>query len=235
MSLSINGISDTEDVLRQGEAAWDQDHAVFSKLKIMRRGYEFKKEGNPKYREACAAAAPLIAKGKDRSDADEFFLATILKQLFYAGALSTYLKYTHPSTAAEKLGVDDTIKRLIQAGVGIPSMEDWLQIFDKVENKANTEELEQEQQEQEEEDADLEADDPNKDASKAERHSASRRLVVKKGDLKDKNDKNGNGKGGDSRPKKGEPSRTAPKDVPVPPKPAAPKNGAPKDRGHKQQ
>ena len=87
----------------------------------------------------------------------------------------------HPSTAAEKLGVDDTIKRLIQAGVGIPSMEDWLQIFDKVENKANTEELEQEQQEQEEEDADLEADDPNKDASKAERHSASRRLVGEEG------------------------------------------------------
>ena len=51
--------------------------------------------------------------------------------MFYKDSLATLLAHHHPSTGPLRLAKPDLIQRVIQANAGLPTMDQWLNIYDQ--------------------------------------------------------------------------------------------------------
>ena len=144
------------------------DHELkrFQELKVMRPGFEEKKQGNPKLQAAREQAAPLFAKGTNLSDAEKKLLSTLYDEMYYRDALTKLLEHHHPSTSIARLNKQETISKIIQAQIGFPAIYQWVEIFDKTAPPA---------QEHDDDDKD---DDQDEDLSKARRHDRNRTTTV---------------------------------------------------------
>ncbi len=97
----------------------------------MRAGYEEDKEGNPKLLELRQQAAPLIALGSDIQGAERKLLAECYDKAFNKPALEALLVVKHPHFTGQKLNKMQVIGKLIDAGVGFPTIQEWTRCMEK--------------------------------------------------------------------------------------------------------
>lgn len=135
---------------------WELDYKAFIQHRVMKPGYEEKRDGNPALEEIRKLAAPIFARGAAINTAEKATLAKFYNTLYYKEPLAKMLQVAHPSTKAMRLTKDDIIARIIQSNLGFPTIDGWLTIF------AQGEKLDDEGSDD---------DDGKGDLSKAARHS----------------------------------------------------------------
>ncbi len=173
-----SGVQEAE--VKRLDQEWEEDLVAFARYKVMRSGYE-EQQGNNRLIELRQQAASLVAMGSTIQGAERKLLAECYDKAYQKAALDALLVVKHPHLVGHNLNKMQIIGKLIDAGAGFPTMQDWIQIMDKaraLQNGPHTDEP----------DGNGDSDEEDKDVSKAQRHSQtntaerSRPLnVVKKG------------------------------------------------------
>ncbi len=119
--------------LQRMDREWAEDLVAFNRYKIMRSGYEETKTGNPKLTELRQQAAPLIALGSDLQGPERKLLVECYDKAYNKPALEALLLVKHPHILGQKLNKTQIISKIIDAGVGFPTIQEWATFMEKAE------------------------------------------------------------------------------------------------------